>query len=310
MIEHSKDVFNSRHENYNGEVLFYFPEFIKVEVRKLFEPLLNKYLYLFSNEYDHIFASAYSFEHFNFFYTRGMKYIAIPFDDFCKSIEDVYIDILYKWKSNQNPNITKSAIFKLINARIQILTALEQKKILLPSISACSFPQNNILWVMSSLSSTTCYKQKHSITPKSYIAPLMDSINCITLPVHYCETCCKYFIGDKTLREYEKHYGKVLVVKQRYKDSSASNSTFFSNFNPESTLHQYGYNVRSNGLTESTRRNLLINLIEKNQLSYHKICRTIEQSISLFQGNPQYTQAISKWKSDLKFIGDYIRSKK
>lgn len=61
---------------------------------------------------------------------------------------------------------------------------------------------------MSSLSSTTCYKQKHSITPKSYIAPLMDSINCITLPVHYCETCCKYFIGDKTLREYEKHYGK------------------------------------------------------------------------------------------------------
>lgn len=66
MIEHSKDVFNSRHENYNGEVLFYFPEFIKVEVRKLFEPLLNKYLYLFSNEYDHIFASAYAFEHFNF----------------------------------------------------------------------------------------------------------------------------------------------------------------------------------------------------------------------------------------------------
>lgn len=138
MIEHSKDVFNSRHENYNGEVLFYFPEFIKVEVRKLFEPLLNKYLYLFSNEYDHIFASAYAFEHFNFFYTRGMKYIAIPFDDFCKSIEDVYIDILYKWKSNQNPNIMKSAIFKLVNARIQILTALEQKKILLP-LYQCMF---------------------------------------------------------------------------------------------------------------------------------------------------------------------------
>ena len=41
-------------------------------------------------------------------------------------------------------------------------------------------------------SSTTCYKQKHSITPKSYIAPLMDSINCITLPVHYCETSVSY----------------------------------------------------------------------------------------------------------------------
>ena len=42
---------------------------------------------------------------------------------------------------------------------------------------------------------------------------------------------------------------------------------------------------------------------------YHEICRTIEQNISLFQGNPQYSQAVTKWKSDLKFIGDYVKSK-
>lgn len=310
MINYSKSVFKNRNQNYAGEILFYFPDSIKPRLRKLFEPLLNKYIYIFTNEFDRIFASAYAFNYFPFFFTHGSKYVASTFDDFCKSIEDVYINTFFKWKLSKNPTITKKTVFKLVNTRIQILTVLEQKKILLPSISACSSPQNNILWVMSSLSSTMCYKQKHSIVPKSYIAPLMDSSNCITLPVHYCETCCKYFIGDKTLREYEKHYGKVLVTKQRYKDSSASNTTFFSNFNPESTLHQYGYNVRSNGLTESVRRNLLINLIEKDQLSYHEICRTIEQSISLFQGNPQYTQAISKWKSDLKFIGDYIKSKK
>lgn len=45
MINYSKSVFKNRNQNYAGEILFYFPDSIKPRLRKLFEPLLNKYIY-------------------------------------------------------------------------------------------------------------------------------------------------------------------------------------------------------------------------------------------------------------------------
>lgn len=309
MVEHTKKIFEDNHKEYHGEIQFYFPDSLKPQLRKLFEPTLNKYLHLFTNEYTRIFATAYDFHLFTYIQVRGRQYMLVPFDDFCKSIENVYVNSFYKRKCNQNSNVSQETVFKQVNTRIQILSAVAQKKIFVQSNSASPEADSTVLYVIRALSCTLCYQQQHYIEAKAYVASLANSDRFITLPVHFCTVCHRYFIGDKTLHEYEKTYGEILVMKQRYKDETLSSVDFFNDFNQESLLHQYGYNVRIDGLPESTRRNLLISLIEKKLLSYHEICRTIEQNISLFQGNPQYSQAVTKWKSDLKFIGDYVKSK-
>lgn len=309
MAEHTQKVFEDNHKKYNGEIHFYFPDSIKPQLRKLFEPTLNKYLHLFTNEYTRIFATAYDFHLFVYIHTCGRKYIIVSFDEFCKSIENVYINSFYKRKCNQNLGVSREIVFKQVNTRIQILSAIAEKKILVPSNGTSLLANNTVLYVIRALSCTSCYQQQHPIEAKTYTAHLANGKKSVVIPVHYCTVCHKYFIGDKTLHEYEKSYGEILVMKRRYKDETLPGVDFFNDFNQESLLHQYGYNVRIDGLTESARRKLLISLMKKKLLSYHEICRTIEQNISFFQGNPQYSQAVTKWKSDLKFIGDYVKSK-
>ena len=117
----------------------------------------------------------------------------------------------------------------------------------------------------------------------------------------------KLLKGEGNINEYEKIYGKMLIMKRKYSEAIDKENTF-EGFNVESPLHQYGYNVRADGLSELERQKLLIGLIETKRLTYLEICRTIEQSINLLQNSPQYAQAVLKWRKDLKFIGDYINT--
>ena len=65
------------------------------------------------------------------------------------------------------------------------------------------------------------------------------------------------------------------------------------------------YNV-SDGKSDEERQALLKYLLEKNYISYFEMARIIEWNISHAQNKPY---ALPKWKSDLKFIGEFIRQK-
>ena len=63
-------------------------------------------------------------------------------------------------------------------------------------------------------------------------------------------------------------------------------------------------------MSDSERQNLLALLLERGRMPYLEMCSTIEQNIQLFEGSPRHQLAVTKWKKDLKFIGDYVlRSK-
>ena len=305
MIEYTSKELERIHQESRGQLYFDFPKSIKSKVMKLFEPVLNKYLYIFTNEYHEIFAHSYAFSHFEFFpFGNGGLRRRKTFREFCTSIEDIYIDAFYKWKGESS----RESVAKLVNDRIQILAYLKEKERLL-SIESMNAQQDTDepLYMIDALSSTICYKEKHPVEPKSYIASLVDKSGRVILPTHYCPVCNRYFIGSKTLNEYEKIYGKMLIMKRKCSEAIDKENTF-EGFNVESPLHQYGYNVRADGLSELERQKLLVSLIETKRLTYLEICRTIEQSINLLQNSPQYAQAVLKWRKDLKFIGDYINT--
>lgn len=309
MVDRTKQLYSQKNIKYSGEIIFHFPETLDRQIRKMVEPLINRYLYIFTNEYEHIFASAYAFESF-FYYYHNPSYV-VTFDLFYILIHGIYLNIFYKWKSSVNPTVTRSDVFYWVRERIQILSYLQRKKSLVKNDISFSHPENSdVLHVISSLSNTLCYQQKHSIISASYLAQLSDKSDCVSLPVHYCTTCCKFFIGAITLLEYEKCYGRILSKKIFDEDVSGYNTIYSKGFDVESLLHQNGYSVKAGGLSDIERQNLLVDLIDSNRVSYYEICRIIEQNIHLFQGKSQYSQAVSKWKSDLKFIGDYIKSQK
>ena len=299
---------NKKTSKYSEKIYNDFPISLDTQIKRMVELLLKKYLYIFTNEYNKIFAYSYAFETFLYYYHK--KDYHVSFEHFYLLVQGIYIKTFFHWKSLINPKITQEEVFYYIKDRIQVLSYIQEKKSLIPSTPSHYSQESHILHVMKSLSNTSCYQQKHTIIANSYNVPLANRNNSVSLPVHYCTTCHKYFIGDMTLQEYEKCYGRLLATKNFCEDIKINDDVSFNTFSAESLLHQYGYNVRSNNLSDIERHQILIDLIDTKKLSHHEICRTIEQNIHLFQRNPKYSQAVSKWQSDLKFIGDYIKSQK
>lgn len=194
-----------------------------------------------------------------------------------------------------------------MNTRLQILAAMREKEILNKKCFEEQVIDDETLYLVRALPMIRCYQEKHEIIAKRFCAKILNGGGVVILPTHYCTECKKFFIGDKTLAEYEKQFGKILVRTQRYLTQEKEASAF-DGFNPESRLHQYGYNVKANELTELERQRILIALIKSGQITYYEICQTIEQCINLFQSQTKYAQAVKKWEKDLKFIGDYIKT--
>lgn len=281
------------------------------DVRKKFEPYLQKYLYLFSSGYDEVFAYAYAFNDFSFIDgdKRTAKFISkTPFVLSFKSFSDfmfefqvvvTVLDYRKNYVNNSRHTIQKS--WSQINDKIQAIA--DEKKQECQDISVESVPTtDNTLYIFDNLSNLTCCKKNHPVIPARYVATVAKTSKKISLPVHYCDLCKKFFIGAKTLSVFEKSFGKLIIEKKNISDME----TDFGYFSPESKLHSLGYNVVEGNLSQSERERLLIYLIENEHISYAELCSTIEQNISIFKNSDKHRVAVKKWKKDLKSIGEYI----
>lgn len=306
MVEFTKMQMEKTGEPYDGSIQFHLTPEMENNARKHFIPVLNRNVGLFTNEYETFMANKSEFRNFPYYIIRGYSYCYATFQEFCQAVEQIYIDMIYKWKKQINPNVRIEDIENQVNTRLQILTAIKEKEIFSENQVDEQVSGDETLYLVEALPMISCYQQKHDIVARKYQAKLFNGTGTIILPTHYCTACKKYFIGDKTLKEYENQYGKILVRRQKYLTQKQQESVF-DKFDPESRLHQYGYNVKADGMTDLERQRILIALIESKRVTYYEICRTIEQCINLFQSQAKYSQAVTKWKRDLKFIGDYVK---
>lgn len=270
--------------------------------------LINKHIYLFTDEHDIFLPDIKAFTHtFTFLdppnsynaYSYYAKYISFP--DFLIRMECVATRTLYNLTKQSNSEITNREIREKTNLRIAN-KAIHSSRQLLLSADCKESPTNDILYLFDILSSTSCYKFKHPVTPAKYIVSRMDGTGLVALPVHYCTYCKKYFIGIQTLNVFEKDFGKFIVQKRNYYEDELG----FIHFNSESVLHQLGYNVVDGNMTEDERRHLLTYLLEHKEISYFEMCSTIERDIRIFQYSDRHQKAVSKWKDDLRYIGEYV----
>ncbi len=266
------------------------------EVRDAFEPVLQKYLILFSDENRKIHANPHAFKKINFLhYIKYEKVTFITFKEFLKEFEDVVCRILYKWRLQEKPKYLFEAICRETEHHLRE-SLKKYKKVSIDETGEC-LPTDAPLFIFRNLSRTACHIYRHRIVPETFTADFAAMSGKILLPVHYCENCKHYFIGAETLKLYEKNYGKLLVQKRKMDVCDS-----FLNLRLESILHEFGYNV-SDGKTEKERQQLLIRLLETGKVTYDDITRCIEFNIQMHWDKPV---ALEKWKHDLKYVGDYI----
>lgn len=284
-------------------------ELARKDVRNLCEPIMNKYRYLFDPEQGYIFATAFGFRVFSYLNVKtdfvNHRYIIkyISFREFLERFQFVVTRLLHKRVTKEKPKYAFERLAAEINARIDSLAKTKASDCIIgpaATTPATAAP----LYLFDMLSSTLCYRQDHPVVPARFIADRADGTGQLVLPVHYCNYCNKYFIGTKTLAQFEKDYGKVIVERRKLTDADDG----FSMFRTESRLHQLGYNVIDGNMSEEGRRRLLVYLLDHKRISYLDMCSTIEQNIRMFQNSYRHHLAVTKWKSDLKYIGDYVIS--
>lgn len=279
------------------------------DVRKLCEPLMNKYLYLFSESEFRIHATAYGFASFSMINTKKssipcrLDCSLVSFASFLNQLLCAISTIIHRYRSYHEPDIEYRQVCNEINTHIDVCVANQESNCYIPANTSIA-TTDDTLYVYSSLSSAKCYRQQHHVFPSRFIADLLNDSGRISLPVHYCRDCQRYFIGRITLSLFDKRFGKS--VMRRY--SQDSTSDFYESFCQESKLHQFGYNVVDGEMSSAERHALLIFLLQHKKITYHEICVTLERNIEMFQNRPNYQIAVKKWMEDSVFIGQHILS--
>lgn len=125
----------------------------------------------------------------------------------------------------------------------------------------------------------------------------------------YCNECGIYFILQEDY--YKLSQSGVLLCRKLEREVYEQKGDLITSgeeFNPESLLHQIGYNVNSQeNLTFEQRQNLLKLAIDNNLYSVSGLLSFLDWLIARSKkvSSRDMSQAISKWKDDRDFVAHY-----
>lgn len=274
------------------------------KTRKLLDDFLIKNTGFFTTKYTVIHPNADAIRRIQLIEVKRtaplkLTYSVVSFSDFIERFQDFVCDILTRCESYERPHISREYIWNDINEHIEELAVEKIKR----SVKDGCVDKAQELIVYKNLNTISCNIDNHNIHIDKVSVMAIGKDYLVVLPVHKCNDCGKIFVGYETLKVYEKAYGQLFIIKSKEDEEKGCVYSFKS----ESPLHKAGYNVIEGMMTETERRSLLVAFLTTNTFSHFEICRDIENAIRIFEGQARFVNAVSKWKSDLMFIGEFVK---
>lgn len=281
-------------------------KYSRTRIRTLLNEFLIKHTYLFTKDYEELHPNSMAMNSLRLIQVKqigasSLEYQMVPFNAFVNQFEEFVLNVIFQRKSYNDVAINYDSVKRELLDHVNSIVNSCMDKIKVKESSKQIDVQELI--VFKNLSVISCNKNQHIVNSDVIIIPLLNSDEFVRLPVHKCDTCGKIFIGNETLRIYEKIFGKMIVSVR--KDFSSEEE--YREFLGESNLHKAGYNVVEGNMSQSERRKLLIKLLETEMLTDFQIRKDIENAIRIFKGVPRFERAVKKWQSDLFFISEYMK---
>ncbi len=283
---------------------------LKPQIRKLLDSFLCQYTYLFTGDYPQLHPNATTMKQFYVIYLKHVapltfNKVTVSFSTFLTDVlEPMVITKVWTRVTNDRPKTPYEIVESQVQTHFCNLAEVARRKIYVHS-GSCD-PQPPDMIVFKSLSAISCNLRGHCVENSTMEVARLDSDDTILLPIHHCKDCGRLFIGNETLKQYEKVWGK-LCINMRNDCYAANESDFYTK---ESPLHKLGYNVIAGKLSEKERQALLIKIYEKKWLTLFEIQRDIEKAIRIFEYRSRYQNAVRKWQDDLYFITEYVKNRK
>lgn len=172
--------------------------------------------------------------------------------------------------------------------------------------------------VISQAKTNECIKNNHDIKEIDVEIPIIyqDNVSEFKLiKAYYCDTCNLYYI---TSDDYENvsRYGVLLcqhMTWDEYIEYIKNTQSMYSSFSKYSLLRRMGYTVGIEANLSKQQRQAILSYVIENEFVDEKgnkwnkdfVIWFIEQQISKKEHNSYFYKAVSKWKEDLEFLGDY-----
>lgn len=277
------------------------------KIRKLLDDFFLDTTCLFTRDYLRIHPNSDAMKISKFFLKVKrtaplcLSFSMASFDSFLKVLQEFVAIILCRRKSYNNIYISTEQAMELINENIRLLLE-DHTGFFVDSFSVQDKHLTHQFIAFRSLALISCNTNAHDVVSDWVFVRTLKNSQEVKLPIHFCKTCGRTFIGLETLRVYEEIYGKLLVRIVTEKNCS---EPYGYAFNGESELHQYGYNVVEGKMSEEDRHLLLVSLLKNSQMTQFQMIRDIENAIRIFHNDYRFANAVSKWKSDLLFIYEY-----
>lgn len=156
----------------------------------------------------------------------------------------------------------------------------------------------------------SCSHKGHEMTPVEASVTVLVANSILVeqkFRAFYCEQCGMYFVTDTAFERIARG-GKLCcrVIGMEEILNPKESIGRFSDFAPESLIHQYGYNVnKTDGLSKESRQAILTFIVENDIMGLYDIISFLEGLIRTRLGMRNMKDAIDKWRDDVTFLEHY-----
>ncbi|MBO5371213.1 MAG: hypothetical protein J6A75_00675 [Lachnospiraceae bacterium] len=136
------------------------------------------------------------------------------------------------------------------------------------------------------------------------VARFNGTVGDVKFPASYCPVCNSYFVHKADFIKAKERGVLLCEVEDRTPQYLEKHK--FSFIGNESRVHALGYNVsRQSNYTYNQRKLILANIIENYGINRFEILSIIDVNIARHKNQPNYSEAIRKWKMDREFVLNY-----
>lgn len=146
----------------------------------------------------------------------------------------------------------------------------------------------------------------------AYKNPKSKTFDIVSIPMHYCRRCNKYFdMKQSFLQTLQKYNLDINYFAASFESETGQPIVFKQMVLREfSKLKLFGYSVGSNGLSTGARQELLDFILKNHLMTASEIKSQLQFNIRFIGKKNNMTNAVGDWEKDIDYVNDYIRSGK
>ena len=146
----------------------------------------------------------------------------------------------------------------------------------------------------------------------AYKNPKSKTFDIVSIPMHYCSRCDKYFDMKQSFIQTLNRYNLDINYFAASFESETGQPIVFKQMDLRefSKLKLFGYSVGANGLSTGARHELLDFILKNHLMTVSEIKSQLQFNIRFIGKKAHMDDAVGDWEKDIDYINEYISSGK